>query len=83
MSTKSRRWFKEVHEITEPNKLVVEPGDQIALSIVRNASGGVAVIVAEDVFKDVDEDAVDKILDCVRETINTARTKAAAPEFVN
>lgn len=79
MSTKPKM-VKETHDVAEENKLIVEPGAKIALSIVRNVSGSVSVIVAEDVFMDVDDEAVEKLIECVRDTINAARNACASPE---
>lgn len=78
MATKNAlkpKMIKESYDIEKSNELIVAPGEQIALSIIRNQNGGVSVIVAEDVFADVDDEAVEKVLDCVRDTIEAARNK--------
>jgi hypothetical protein len=70
---------KEVFSMDQPNELILEPGAKIALSIVRNSDDGISVIVAEEIFQDVDDNAVEKIINCVRDTINAARNQAATP----
>jgi hypothetical protein len=77
MSTKPKM-VKESYNVEKSNELIVEPGSRIALSIIRNVNGGVSVIVAEDVFKDVDDESVEKVVNCVRDTINAARNSCAA-----
>ena len=84
------KMVKESYTVEKSNELILEPGARIALSIVRNANGGVSVIVSEDVFSDVDDAAVEKVLDCVRDTIQAARNQTqnqtvapAIPEYVN
>ena len=69
------KMVKETTECQKENELIVEPGAKIALAIIRNGNGSVSVICAEDVFMDCDDDSVEQILNCVKDTINTCRNK--------
>jgi len=83
------KMVRESYNVEKSNELVVEPGAKIALSIIRNVEGSVSVIVAEEVFQDCDDESIEQVISCVRDTIQAARNRRTEPkalvhtEYVN